>query len=261
MLFSANYIEKSLYYLPWKTKFIEVFCILYARFLRNVQEKCDVNVIVDLYFELFKLMINILQKKLKSDNITVIFYPEIINCASKHKYISNKCLCFDVLNFLSQYNLDKNNAVNFKYEYIDILNDFSKRFKQFTKQEGNREKNYTIYDNSYCLWGIREKSYIKLVKEFFTYKQIKIVRIFGSRVTDNYREFSDIDLIFEGTYSEEDFYKIRNKIQNLELPYVLDMYDISIGNKPFTYRNTIRSNIFYSRKDYCDDTYASIINT
>ena len=124
MLFSANYIEKSLYYLPWKTKFIEVFCILYARFLRNVQEKCDVNVIVDLYFELFKLMINILQKKLKSDNITVIFYPEIINCASKHKYISNKCLCFDVLNFLSQYNLDKNNAVNFKYEYIDILNDF-----------------------------------------------------------------------------------------------------------------------------------------
>ena len=45
-------------------------------------KKCDVNVIVDLYFELFKLMINIFQKKLKSDNITVIFYPEIINCAS-----------------------------------------------------------------------------------------------------------------------------------------------------------------------------------
>ena len=93
-----------------------------------------------------------------------------------------------------------------------------------------------------------------------SYEKLKIVRIFGSRVTDEYKEFSDIDLIFEGTYSGKEYLKMRDRICKLEIPYVLDIYDINIGNKPFTYRNVVRSNLLYSRKDYySEDSYISII--
>ena len=85
MLFSANYIDKSLYYLPWKTKFIEVFCILYAKLLKKIRQNQDVKKIVSLYAELFRLMIYVLQKKLKSDhNETLVFYSDIINRAEKY---------------------------------------------------------------------------------------------------------------------------------------------------------------------------------
>ena len=262
MLFSANYIDKSLYYLPWKTKFIEVFCILYAKLLKKIRQNQDVKKIVSLYAELFRLMIYVLQKKLKSDhNETLVFYSDIINRAEKYEYITGKKRYFEVLNFLSQYNLDKENGVmKFKYQYVDILNEFADKFKLLTRDEGFRDKNYTINDNSYCLWGIEEKSYIKIVKAFLKYEQLKIVRIFGSRVTENYKEFSDIDLMFEGTYTPDEFCKIRNNLQELELPYAVDIFDICLGNKPFTYRNVIRSNIFYSRSDYYEDNYRSIIN-
>ena len=261
MPFSTNYIDESLYYLPWKTKFIEVYCILYAKLLKKIEQQQAKEQIVDLYLELYKLMLNILQKKLKSDdNLVLTFYPEIINHAEKKQYITNKQQYFEVLDFLSLYNINKSNVNDFQYCYIDLLKDFARKFKYLTRQKGFRSQNYVIYDNSYCLWGIHPKYYIKLMREFLKYKHLKIVRIFGSRVTSEYHEFSDIDLILEGTYSPEEFCKIRNTLQNLELPYVLDMYDIRTGNKPFTYRNVVRSNILYMRTDYYNDNYTSIIS-
>ena len=133
-------------------------------------------------------------------------------------------------------------------------------FKDYSRKEGFRDKNYVIYNNSSYLWGIHQSSLIKLIRVFLSYEKLKIVRIFGSRVTDEYKEFSDIDLIFEGTYSGKEYLKMRDRICKLEIPYVLDIYDINIGNKPFTYRNVVRSNLLYSRKDYySEDSYISII--
>ena len=263
MKFKTNkYIEESLYYLPWKTKYIEVFCFLYIRLLKSIKGKESITTITNIFFEIFKTMLNILQKKLKYDNHKyLIFYTDIIYQAEKEKYIKDKYLYLEILNFFAQYNIDKTCIKNFKYEYLQIAHDFSKTFQNIISQYGDRDKNYTIYDNSYCLWGIPEKYYIKLIKHFLKYEKLKIARIFGSRITNEFKEFSDIDFIFEGTYSPKEFYTIRENMQQIELPYVLDIYDIKLGNKPFTYRNTIRSNIFFSRKEYIDDNYISIASS
>lgn len=251
MAFTAKYMEASLYYLPWKTKFIEVFCILYARLQRKICQHQDIESIVKLYFETYKTMLNVLQKKLKSDNgINVKFYSDIIESAFNVGYISEKEVFFEALNFLNFYNYDKTNTKLFKSSYIKILDEFSRKFKEYVRLEGMRDKNYVIYDNSYCLWGIDENYYYKLIKLFSKYEKLKLVRIFGSRVTQEYKTYSDIDLIFEGTYAPEEFQKIREAIQNAEFPYILDIYDICMGNKPFIYRNVVRSNLFYKREDY-----------
>ena len=255
MAFTAKYIDASLYYLPWKTKFIEVFCILYACLLRKIDQKQNVDNIVKIYFEAFRTMLNVLQKKLKTDeNINVRFYPDIIEAASMVNYISQKYLFFEVLDFLNQYNYNNTVAKLFKLDYVKILDEFSRKFKEYTILGGNRNRNYVIYDNSYCLWGIEEKYYHDLIGLFSKLDKLKLVRIFGSRVTQEYEVYSDIDLIFEGTYTADEFIRIRENIQNFELPYILDIYDIYLGNKPFIYRNIVRSNIFY-----CHENYTSII--
>ena len=86
-------------------------------------------------------------------------------------------------------------------KYLTILEEFNNKFKQLSKLGGIRNKNYVFYDNSYCIWGINDEYYEKLKNQFLKINSLKIVRIFGSRVTENYSEFSDIDLIFEGTYN------------------------------------------------------------
>ena len=109
--------------------------------------------------------------------------------------------------------------------------------------------------------GIDEKCYNRLIDLFLEFDSLKIVRIFGSRVTLNYNMFSDIDLICEGTYSPKEFIQIRERIRNLESPYIMDVYDINHANKAFLYRNLIRSNIFYKRQDYINDEYNSLFST
>lgn len=259
---SVKYIEESLYYEPWKTKFIEAFCPLYAqlRIKSKHQTNEEFRDFVFLYLSVFKLMINVLKRKLRAkNNIRLKFNSDIINFSLEAKLIHDKKLFFEVLNFYNQCNLDKNYTINFNWTYLKILEQFHIKFKQLTKDEGFRNRDYYIYDNSYCLWGIHEKYYRDLINIFYSFDKLKIVRIFGSRVTDNYNEFSDIDLICEGVYNFSEFIEMQNKIKSIETPYIIDMYDIYNNSKPFIYRNVVRSNILYEREKYTIDNYKSII--
>ena len=236
MTCSAKYLEDAVYYEPWKTKYIESFCTLHA-----------------------KMRISFLQRKLNSEYaIKLKFYSDVIVTAKHYELISDEKMFFEILKFASQCHFDKKYIYKFDNKYLTILEEFNNKFKQLSKLGGIRNKNYVFYDNSYCIWGIHDKYYEKLINQFLKINSLKIVRIFGSRVTENYSEFSDIDLIFEGTYNIHEFIQIREKIRQFEFPYIVDIYDINHTNKAFLYRNLIRSNIFYNRNDYIADKYISL---
>lgn len=259
---SAKYLEDAVYYEPWKTKYIESFCALHAKmriaFLQRTYQE-DYENFVYLFLNVYKLALNILQRKLKSEYaIKLKFYSDVIVTAKHYELISDEKMFFEILKFASQCHFDKKYIYKFDNKYLTILEEFNNKFKQLSKLGGLRNKNYLFYDNSYCLWGIKDVYYEELINQFLKINLLKIVRIFGSRVTDNYSEFSDIDLIFEGTYNAHEFIRIREKIRQFEYPYIVDIYDINHINKAFLYRNLIRSNIFYKRNDYMRDEYIPI---
>lgn len=258
---SAKYLEESIFYEPWKTKFIESFCPLYAKLKIKSRQNLtteEYKNFVFLFFNVYKLALNILQRKLLSEyNTKLKFYSDVIHVAKKYELISDERIFFDMLDFVSKCNFNKENVFNFDNQYLLALDSFHKQFKQLSMSGGIRNKNYVFYDNSSCIWGIDEKWYNCLINLFLEFDSLKIVRIFGSRVTLNYSTYSDIDLICEGLYSQLEFIQIREKIRNYESPYIMDVYDINHTNKAFLYRNLIRSNIFYKRQDYVNDEYNS----
>ena len=266
MVWSPNYIENSLYYEAWKTKFIEVFLREYPKLKKifyTVTDKTsdEYFYFVKYYIKIFKTALKILKNKLKSNDCTnITFSSDIIFESYKAKLINNPNLWYEFLLFLKQYHIDNNCYNNFKSEYMTLLEDFALNIKPHIKNLGNKEYNYKIYDNTYCLWGISPKSYIKIINLFLKYESLKIVRISGSRTTPDFREFSDIDLIAEGTYTPIEYSKLQDEIEELNIPYIIDMNDILKETKPFIYRNIIRSNIFYKRQNYfSEENYVSIL--
>ena len=265
MTWSNKYVQNSLFYEAWKTKFIEVFSREYPILLKNFYkaDKNDLNALftnTSHYNSIFKTVLKILKKKLINDGYNdITFYSDVVYQSYKNKLISNIELWQETVQFLTSCANDKKYFLNFKPEYLTILEDFKNRLKPYIKNTGFKDKNYTICDNTYCLWGISEQSYKKITEVFLSFEDLKIVRITGSRVTQNYRKFSDIDLISEGTYSTGTYNIIYDILLSLNIPYIIDMNDIYKGTKPFIYRNIVRSNIFYNRKDYFpDDKYKSI---
>lgn len=261
-----KYIESSMSYCPWKTRFIESYEPLYLFLMQNL----DINKFSDLkysktmlnyFFDLFFRMMQILQKKLKDDGVKNLrFYTDIIVLAEKNKLISDKKMFFEIIKFSNGYFGDNKCAKNFKPEYIKAMTDFYNTFSLLSEKEGFRVENYEIIDNRKELWGLKKKYYNILIENFKSIEKLKIVRIFGSRVTTNYKEFSDIDLILEGVFSPIEFQKIKQNILNIESPYIRDVYNIYSNKKPFIYRNTLRSNIFYERKKYFKDDYISVLD-
>ena len=265
MRWTSKYIQDSLFYEPWKTKFIEVFTAEYPVLKKeyNSANKNNRNtyiLFVKYYSEVFKNVLKVLKNRLKFSGVTGIkFYSDIIYHAGVHNLISDTAIWFEAMYFLRNFYNDENCYTDFKEEYISIFEDFKNLMKPLVKKEGFREKNYCIYDNSCCLCGIKPKYYKRIISALFDHETVKIVRICGSRVTENYREFSDIDLISEGTYTGEEYMQIVDDLHSLEIPYIIDINDIFKESKPFIYRNVVRSNIFYKREFYCRDSYQSVI--
>lgn len=265
MEWTSKYIQDSLFYEPWKTKFIEVFTAEYPVLKKeynsvNTNNKNEYISFVKYYTEVFRNVLKVLKNRLKFSGVTGInFYSDVIYHASIQNLISDTDIWFEVLFFISRFYNDENCYTEFRKEYINILENFKNLMKPLVKEEGLRDKNYCIYDNSYCLWGIKPKYYKKIISVLLDYETVKIVRICGSRVTENYREFSDIDLISEGTYTGDDFINIVDDLHSLQIPYIIDINDIFKESKPFIYRNVVRSNIFYKREFYYSDSYQSVI--
>lgn len=266
MTWSPKYIQDSLYYEPWKTKFIEVFSREYP-LLKSLYVRLDKNDVaafeefIAYYISIYKTVLKILKNKLKSlGNTNVIFYRDVLFEASREGLIADLQTWFEVIEFVKMFERDNKNCKLFKQKYIEIFEVFRENIKSCVATGGNRDEDFVFYDNSAYLWGIDVVYYKRIIKFFVSREKLKIVRICGSRVMNNFRPFSDIDLIFEGTYSKKEFVEICNALYDLNCPYIFDVNDIRKPNKPFIYRNTVKSNIFYQRSDYFADDYVSILN-
>jgi len=73
-------------------------------------------------------------------------------------------------------------------------------------------------------YGLKQDTIDKIISVFAKYPQIKRVILYGSRAKGNYRNGSDIDLtIISNNISLQELHKIENEIDDLLLPYKLDI--------------------------------------
>ena len=70
-------------------------------------------------------------------------------------------------------------------------------------------------------------SEIKLVRDFFNaYPQVQKVQVFGSRAIGTFRPNSDIDLVLWGPTDSRLLIQIKNRIDELPLPYLFDIHSL-----------------------------------
>ena len=73
-------------------------------------------------------------------------------------------------------------------------------------------------------FGLSAKTHSALSSLFIRYPKIERVVLYGSRAKGNYRPGSDIDLtLIAPTLSLSDLMKIQNEIDDLMLPYKVDL--------------------------------------
>lgn len=70
-------------------------------------------------------------------------------------------------------------------------------------------------------FGLRDEIYIRIEEITKKYKY-KFV-IFGSRARGDYKNNSDIDIAVLGKVADEDFYKIQNDFDSIDMEYMLDI--------------------------------------
>lgn len=84
---------------------------------------------------------------------------------------------------------------------------------------------------------------------FAQYQQINRVIIYGSRAKGNYRNGSDIDLSIDGTVTMSQLLEIENKIDDLLLPWSVDLSILhQIENKGFVEHIKRCGSIFYQNE-------------
>jgi predicted nucleotidyltransferase len=78
--------------------------------------------------------------------------------------------------------------------------------------------------NSSLKFGLSQKTIVAINSVFSQYPGIQEVMIYGSRAKGNFREGSDIDLTIKApTLTTSDLLKIENMIDDLMLPYKMDL--------------------------------------
>ncbi len=74
------------------------------------------------------------------------------------------------------------------------------------------------------MFGLKQKHIDAINQCFEEYESVKEVIIYGSRAKGNYRPGSDIDLtIIEHGLSLSELLKLENKLDDLMLPYKIDL--------------------------------------
>lgn len=74
------------------------------------------------------------------------------------------------------------------------------------------------------MFGLKEEHIAAIHQCFTHYPAIEKIIIYGSRATENYRYNSDIDLvIIDQNMSYPDLLKLENEIDDLMLPYKMDL--------------------------------------
>lgn len=99
-------------------------------------------------------------------------------------------------------------------------------------------------------YGLEEQTIIKIQSIFSQFQEIEKVILYGSRAKGNFKSSSDIDLtvVSKNSISLNDFYDIKNQLDELNLPFT---FDVSLWNE--IENNDLREHIervgivFYSR--------------
>ncbi len=78
------------------------------------------------------------------------------------------------------------------------------------------------------MFGLQQKDITAINQCFEQFSQIEQVIIYGSRAKGNYKNGSDIDLTIIGNLDYRNLLKLENNIDDLLLPYKID---ISLFNK------------------------------
>lgn len=73
-------------------------------------------------------------------------------------------------------------------------------------------------------YGLSDKIITKIIQVFTQFPQIEEAILYGSRAKGNYKKGSDIDLVIKGNnITLSCLAKIRNTIDDLLLPYMVDL--------------------------------------
>lgn len=73
-------------------------------------------------------------------------------------------------------------------------------------------------------YGLSEDALEKLRHMFAREEHIERVILYGSRAKDNYKPFSDVDVVLSGDKLESaDLYRIILAVEDLLLPYLFDI--------------------------------------
>jgi predicted nucleotidyltransferase len=73
------------------------------------------------------------------------------------------------------------------------------------------------------MFGLSERAINKLNSVFAQHPSIEKAMLFGSRAKGNYKKGSDIDLSLVGNISFKEFLRINNEIDDLLLPWIVDL--------------------------------------
>ncbi len=97
-------------------------------------------------------------------------------------------------------------------------------------------------------FGLKQNVIDKIGSVFEQYGSVKEVIVYGFRAMGNYRNGSDIDLTNKGDLTERNFYDILHGLDNLDLPYMIDLSQFeSIDNPDLTDHINRRGKVFYER--------------
>jgi predicted nucleotidyltransferase len=98
-------------------------------------------------------------------------------------------------------------------------------------------------------FGLRNSDIIKIRGVFSQFSDINEVILYGSRAMGNYRKGSDIDFTIKGNLKDRDFYDILHQLDDLMLPYMIDVSRFeSIDNENLIDHINRRGQVFYERE-------------
>jgi len=84
-----------------------------------------------------------------------------------------------------------------------------------------------------AFFGLPESTVVKMNEVFSHYSNIDKVVVYGSRAKGNFRPGSDIDLtLFSDQFSEEDLNRLKQDLDDLNTPYLIDLSIFSNLSSP-----------------------------
>ncbi|WP_243371731.1 nucleotidyltransferase domain-containing protein [Geotalea sp. SG265] len=99
-------------------------------------------------------------------------------------------------------------------------------------------------------FGLKESTINRINSVFVKYSGIDRVLLYGSRAKGNYYHGSDIDLTIEGTLSRPEILKLENELDDLLLPYTIDLSLFHQISNPDLVEHIKRvGKVFYEKAD------------